>query len=608
MYPVAGIPKGTLRLIKGVPNQKSKCSSSDLYLLVGDATHGPIHTILPEKGVEFPRADSSIDRFPFLLKILHFNDLHSHLVEITHGGSFSVFSRITWKIHQMRQRCQGDPHTAVLVMSGGDDLIGSVFDELLEDKSGTYGLHAGYRLYSAAGVDLGVLGNHDLDLGTRILAQAIQIDAHFPILSANLIGSPEMNGCYYPAAIMVAKGIRIGVVGLTTLAESVCRGGSDFSIADPKEVAHNILPALKPHCDLLIILSHLGFSLSSTMAVTQKTGDVELAQSLPYGYVNLIVGAHTHNVINEKGLSCHNIVNGIPIVQAGTMGQYLGEVDITLRPSAVVTHSRLWVTAEIMPDEKFEKEQVQPLTKKASVLFEHQLGLAANLSDLSTDAVRNYLADGESAMANFVTDGIVSRCCQMGEQVDFAMIDCSVLRAGLELGKEFTFGDWFNIMPFADTIRFCKVTGEQLKKLLDDNARRINRPEEPNTERGFLQFSREIRYQVILGKKRLDTRTAEITVCGIPLEEVLTRTFRIAYPNFLREASHAWEGYAAKELGIPILHISDWPYKDSDLFLRRQMVAYIQQNGGVTEAGGASRDGRLVVNRIQIEQHSTHLV
>ena len=168
------------------------------------------------------------------------------------------------------------------------------------------------------------------------------------------------------------------MVGLTTSAETAQRSGSDFEIADPVDVAHNILPALKPHCDVLVLLTHLGFSMSTRTAIIRGAGDLELARGLPYGYVQLIIGAHTHQVLNEMGLSPNSIVNGIPIVQAGTMGQYLGEVDISLRSKAVVTNSRLWLTSEMLPDEDFEQEQVQPLVQEAQRLFERPLGLAAN--------------------------------------------------------------------------------------------------------------------------------------------------------------------------------------------------------------------------------------
>lgn len=205
------------------------------------------------------------------------------------------------------------------------------------------------------------------------------------------------------------------------------------------------------------------------------------------------------------------------------------------------------------------------------------------------------MAEGELAMANFVTDAIFSSCHQFGEQVAFAMIDCSLLSAGLEPGKAFTYGDWFNVLPFANTLRFCNITGVQLKVLLEENVLRINRPDETNTERGFLQFSRGIRYKAILGPERSKARAVKIFVLGNPIENMLDQTFRVVYPNFLRELSHSWEAYAAKEFGFSVFHVSDVPYTASDLFLRNQTVAHIQKYGGLTEAGGAARDGRLIV-------------
>jgi 5'-nucleotidase/5'-nucleotidase/UDP-sugar diphosphatase len=130
---------------------------------------------------------------------------------------------------------------------------------------------------------------------------------------------------------------------------------------------------------------------------------------------------------------------------------------------------------------------------------------------------------------------------------------------------------------------------------LEENVFRINRPDEPNTERGFLQFSRGIRYKVILGPERSKARAVKIFVLGYPIENVLDQTFRVVYPNFLRELSHSWEAYATREFGFSVFHVSDIPYTVSDLFLRDQTVAHIQEYGGLTEAGGASRDGRLIV-------------
>jgi 2',3'-cyclic-nucleotide 2'-phosphodiesterase (5'-nucleotidase family) len=351
---------------------------------------------------------------------------------------------------------------------------------------------------------------------------------------------------------------------------------------------------MHPLCDVLIILSHLGYSLETNTAAASQVGDVELARSLPPGSVHLIVGGHTHTVLNEQGLNAQNIVNGIPIVQAGTLGRFLGEVDITVQPNAAVTNARLTPTADLPIDEEFEQQEVEPLLKLACPLFARKLGQVIDQPDLSTDAVRNAFATGESALANFITDAMVARCRTHGYDVDLAFLDAANVRCGLPIG-ELTFGDWFNLMPFADTIRLCWVTGHQLKALLVDNAHRADRPGEPHTERGFLHFSRQIRYRIELGQSQGETQATHIMVNDIPIDEQLGRPFLITCSSFVRQAALAWEKYVAQSANLPLVDIRLWPRLETNLFLRDELIAYIRENDGVTESGGAKRDGRVQI-------------
>ena len=205
--------------------------------------------------------------------------------------------------------------------------------------------------------------------------------------------------------------------------------------------------------------------------------------------VHLIVGAHTHHVLNEGGLSAGNIVNGIPIVQAGKFGQFVGEVDITVREMAVVTHARLMPAIDLPVDEAFEQEHVQPLLARVRPYRDRIIGRVAEDPDLSTDAVRNEFASGESAFANFIADALASQAQAHGYPVDFAMIDASSVGCGLPVGQQMTFGDWFEVMPFADTLCLIRLSGRELLSLLQDNAQRLDRPGQSHTERGFLHFS-----------------------------------------------------------------------------------------------------------------------
>ena len=590
------MPPGTIRLIRAAGNPYG-AEDNQLFLFVGNATVAPIAEVVPDEGVTLPPQRADLSSHPCRLKILHINDLHGHIARFSHQGDRPILSRIVSRLREIRARHQDDPNTAVLFMSAGDDLVGAVFDELMGEDPESFALHAGYRLYSAAGIDVSVLGNHDLDLGTKVLAQAIRKDAHFPVLSANVVGCRWLNSLYYPAAILVTKGIRVGIIGLTTPGQSRQQLESNLQIVNPIRVIHNLLPAVKPHCDVIIILSHLGYSLDGGSGATVRdAGDVELARSLPRGSVHLIVGGHTHHILNEQGLTIDNIVNGIPIVQGGNLGRFLGEVDIIVREKGTaVTNARLISTGSLSVDEQFEKENVQPLMEIARPLFTRKLGHVADDPNLAGYAVRSNFAAGESTLANFVADALVARCQANSYDVDLAVADASVMRRGLPIGDELTFGDWFDLMPFADVLRIFWVTGKQLQMLLQDNASRIDLPGEPHTERGFVHFSRQVRYAIEFGSSRSEIRVTDVTVNGVALSDQMESSFQLVCSSFTRQLAGKWEKYAQRRLGLPIMDISLVPHIDTPLYVRKELVAYISEKGGVTEDGGAVRDGRLRV-------------
>ena len=581
-----------LILHKGRPNPISGKNRA-LYVLKGDATAPEIELELAD-GVSWPARQAS-NSSPFHLRVLHFNDLHGWICDIQHEGTRPIFSRMVHKIKEIRTSCSRHQNEGLIVLSAGDDIIGTVFDQLISQAPAGESSHAGYQLYSCAGVDATCLGNHDLDLGVDPICEAIQHDAAFPVLAANLSGPAGLSSRCLPAVIYVIKGLRVGIIGLTTPAEHNLPATEAFEIASPVEVANRLVPKLRPFCDVLIVLSHLGYSLHSNAATVQIAGDVELANALPEGSVDLIVGGHTHNTLNEKGMSASNIVNGIPIVQAGMLGRFLGTVDINVGEQAAVTNARLISTETIPIDEAFEQKHVQPLLHQVMAYFDAPIGVTCRHADLSTEAVRNLFAAGESAFANFICDAMAARCHEAGVPAELAMLDSSSVRAGLPVGRQVSYGDWFNIMPFADTIWILKMTGRQLKTVIEDNALRIDRPGTPHTERGFLHFSEAIRYRIELGPSRASARSVDITYLGRPLDELFDNSFHIACSSFVRVPAEPWESIARQTLPLAKLDLHSLPKQTTGLFMRREIVGYITELGGLTPKSGIRRDGRLVV-------------
>lgn len=553
------MPLDNLRLI---PDSRKE----GLYLFVGDAT-------VPIRQIQFDGCEPSSFQLTegqsasARLRVLHVNDLHGQIERIS-----SLAGRIAER--------KNDPHTALLTLSAGDEIVGAVADELLAER------HAVYQLYSAADVDAAVLGNHDFDYGLENLAAGIKRDANFPVLAANLRTSGALSGLYYPAVLYVKKGLRIGVIGLATAAQVRYPRNTLFEIVDPVTVTKNLLSVMKPLCDLVVILSHLGYSKEARWvpAPVECAGDVELAQALPEGSVALIVGGHSHNLLNEKGLLAENIVNGVPIVQAGAFGDYLGEVEISVKNAEVsVDNATLKRTADLETDADFDERNIQPLFSEIKNIEAKVLGQVENITGLGMDLTS--FPTQELPLANFITDGIVTQLGKLGYAVDFAALDASAMMSSVPVGESLTFGDWFKVMPYADTLCIYQITGDEFLSLLRENPLRMSE----SIEQGFLQFSKAIRYKI-----NLKTRSIRnVFINGIPIEEKEKTTFYFATSNFTRELAARWENGQDQDRENPLQRLQDFPHQETNLYLRKILVDYIQEQGGITEIGGAACDGRL---------------
>ena len=593
---------GVLYASRGRPNP-SGSGADALFLFRGNPAAAPVREIVAAPGVTLPGPpDIKPDR-PFQLRLLHFNDLHGRLADVSEHASAPVFSHLAGHVKRARKNCASQPEAGLLVFAGGDDLIGSPFAELMGSRPSAFVCHPAYRLYSAAGVDAGAVGNHDLDWGLGMLALSAGQDAAFPLLSANLVPAAGTDAPgIYPAALFVVKGIRVGVIGLTTPAEIKHVRPEEFAVTDPIAAARNLLPALRPLCDVLIVLSHLGYSLASASAATAGAGDVELAGALPHGAVDLIIGGHTHSLLHESGFDPAQRINGIPIVQAGAGGRYLGEVVVDVTPAgAAVTEARLRPMAALADDAAFETLHVRPLTERVQRILCEPLGAAVPRADAGG-------AGAKTELPGFVADALAARCRAAGFAVDFALVDASSVCAGLPTDRPPTFGDLFRLAPYADSIVLRQLPPAQLRAFLADNALRYNPtgwPVAEGQECGFVQFSREVRCRIETAAENDRPRRyqypflvvddqkrginapspAGIWMMSLPRR---TRPYLVACSSFLRQLAHGWE-WEQREAGVALFDLHAVPEEQTGLALREELVAYLR------EMVGALPEAKMIV-------------
>lgn len=610
-----------------------------LFVLKGDPLDGPIERIVTEEGnpVPAPVLEPGTRR---VLRLMHFNDMHNHITDM-HGkkGDTHRMAQIVQRVNAARAAAGEDE--IVLLLSGGDDHTGSVFDELLGWAPDEYVADAGYRVNSAAGVDVAVLGNHEFDRGAEMLRIGIEKDADFPVLTANVHGSAHLmrDRDYVAAAVGEVRGLRIGFVGLTTQVDT--RVGQpddpDMNVASPVQAIRNVMPALAEVSDVVVILSHCGYgtgqSRSGKAGAVRMIGEGDFdiaaaAGALTYKPV-VLIGGHSHDRLNEGGLNPDNVMEGVLMTQAEANGKYLGEIAMSLGADqgrkAWFTHVGLHPVkprdqqvAEDDPkfgtleqpgdyDAEFEAAHIEPLREALKDKLAETIGTVTAGDAVSTETVMADRYGRENALLNFMNDALVARSAEFPNgTVDLALFNATAILSGVADGP-LTFGQWYDVMPYADQVHVAEMTGAQIRDMVQSNAKRIVRAEEEAeldlsgfVSRGFLHFSDALRYRIAPGSSASEARAEEVTLMGQPIEEMLERKFRVAINTYIRLGafSEAWNGQAIGA-GVPGeiagMDLRGLDYKDTGLVYRNEIIAFIREQGGISAEAGARLDGRLSV-------------
>ena len=628
---------GELLMTPATPNPAGALDR--LFVLHGDPLAGPIRRIVTEQGnpVPAPVLEPGTRR---VLRLMHFNDMHNHLTDM-HGkkGDTHRLSQIVKRVADTRAAATEDE--VVLLVSGGDDHTGTVFDELLGWAPDEFVADAGYRANSAAGVDVAVLGNHEFDRGAEMLRIGIERDAAFPVLSANVHGSAhlERDRDYTAAAVAEAGGLRIGFIGLTTQVDTRVGQPDDpgMAVASPVKAIENVMPALAEVSDVVVILSHCGYG--SGQSRTGKAGalrmigegdfDIAAAAGALTDKPVVLIGGHSHDPLNAQGLDPDNVTGGVLMTQAEANGKYLGEIAMSI---AAENGRKGWFThvglhpvkprdqrvtegeAEFAAlehpgdyDAAFEAAHIEPLRTALEGKLAETIGTVTAGAAVSTRTVMADRYSRETALLNFMNDALVARSGSFpGGAVDVALFNATAILSGVADGP-LSFGQWYDVMPYADQVHVTTMTGAQIREMLHSNAKRVVRPGEEDAldlngfiSRGFLHFSDALRYELVLDASAAQAHARAITIKGRPIEEVLDQPFRIAINTYIRLGafSEAWNGQtigAGVAGDIKGMDLRGLAYKDTGLVYRNEIIARIRETGGISAEAGAATDGRLKV-------------
>lgn len=267
-------------------------------------------TMLPLRSFTYPKKDYT------KLTILHTNDVHSHIepfpINDPKYPGLGGAARRASVIQQIRNEEQN-----VLLLDAGDIFQGTPYFNF-------YGGEIDFKLMSLMQYDAATIGNHDFDNGIEGLEKMLP-HANFPFINSNYdFSNTVMHGKTLPYKIFDKNGIKIGVFGVgVELAGLVSKDLYRETIYnDPIEIANKQAIFLKGEkkCDLVICLSHLGYSYK-----TKKVSDLILAELS--NHIDLIIGGHTHTFLNTPTKVKNQSGKVTLINQVGWAGINLGRID-----------------------------------------------------------------------------------------------------------------------------------------------------------------------------------------------------------------------------------------------------------------------------------------
>ncbi len=203
----------------------------------------------------------------------------------------------------------------LLVLDAGDLLYPTVSAVPSETQKIVMDLKAMaiVEAFNHMGCDAITIGDDDLLFGRENLLRILN-QAAFPVVSANLIDAESGDSFFQAYVIKEVGGLKVGIFGLSCEPRPPLVDRFDgLTVLDPFKIAPQTVAALREKCDIIVLLSHLGYAK-----------DMELARKIDG--IHLIVGGHT-----GVNLSFPRIIRNTVVLQVAKRGRRLGRVDLRVR-------------------------------------------------------------------------------------------------------------------------------------------------------------------------------------------------------------------------------------------------------------------------------------
>jgi 2',3'-cyclic-nucleotide 2'-phosphodiesterase/3'-nucleotidase len=424
-----------------------------------------------------------------------------------------------------------DPN--LLLVDSGDTIQGTPL-EYFHNKKNNAPPDPMMLAMSALHYDSMTVGNHEYNFGLKVLEKA-RGEAKFPWLSANTYNTGTTTTHYQPYIVKDVKGVRIGVLGLTTPGIPNWENVPNYKGLEFKETVSEAKKWVaelreKEQVDVVAIAMHMGIEEDlrngtvSPSQVPNENAAVAIARDVPG--VDLILMGHTHRDIPSL------VINGVLLTQANRWASHMARADIYLEKS---TAGRWQVIGK--------QAKTIPVTDKTAI--DPEIAALGQPYDKETQ-------DWLSRTVGDSTEEITSADCRFR---DTAIIDL-IQRVQLEAGKgEVSMAACFNpqaripkgpvtvrdiagLYEYENTLVTIELTGQQLKDALEHSAlyfreyqpgKSLNELVDQRIPGYNFDMAEGVTYELDVTKP-VGQRIRDLKFKGQPVEP--TRKFRVVTNNY----------------------------------------------------------------------------
>ena len=472
------------------------------------------------------------------ITILHINDHHSHLepnkrldlnldgekTRVVSGG----FPSVVAKFKELKLKNEN-----VIKLHAGDAITGTLYYTLFKGK-------ADAEMMNQICFDAFAIGNHEFDDGDKSLVEFLDYlhtdKCKTPVLSANIkakINSP-LSKKIKPYTIINKGNQKIGVIGILIskkTRESSNPDDTTLFLDEINSAQENINKLKQQGINKIILLTHYGYKNEINMAKLLTDVDV-------------IVGGDSHSLtgdfdnvgLNSNGAYPTVVKNkneeDVCIVTAWEYSQIVGELNIEFNNDGTIKSCD--GIPHIMLDDSFKRKDSNGKRVEIDGNYREAVYKAIevnpNISIVEADAqaskilekYKNEVKEKSSEVIGRVTDDLCleripgqgkSKLCdvsktekngsdisnivahafrEMSKLSDIAIQNGGGTRIDIKEGN-ITIGDAYTLLPFSNTIVELKMSGEEIKNVLEDS---IDYALTPDGSTGAYPYAAGLRWDV----------------------------------------------------------------------------------------------------------------